>query len=102
MKKLRLVAALGLGLLLTACGSEPSESDISTLFKTELDKQMAMIPIASMRVEFHGLKKESCAKAGEIWQCVITIDATQPMLGRNSRTSTVSLIKGDHGWQVVQ
>lgn len=100
--KLRIVAALGLGLMLAACGSEPSESDISNLFQRELEKQMAMIPVASMRVEFHGLKKESCSEDGKVWHCVVTIDATQPLLGRNSRTSNVSLIKGDNGWQAVQ
>lgn len=54
--------------------------------------------------QIHGVKKIGCkaATGADGYVCDVQIDVTTPLAGRQTRTSTVRLVRGSDGWRVVK
>lgn len=99
---LRFLATLGLGLLLAACDGGPSDSDINDALNAQLEQQNALTARAGLSYTLHSSKKQSCSENNQVWECVVAVDLTAPMIGRQTRTAPIRLVKGDDGWTVIQ
>ncbi|MEQ1533030.1 MAG: hypothetical protein HOO97_00125 [Sideroxydans sp.] len=92
--------SLALLLLLTACSSEPSASDIDQTFRAEYEK-------SSKRTQIHEIRKIGCAAAqGAVgYMCDVEIDISSPspwngQLNRNKTTVKLRFYKDEGKWKV--
>jgi hypothetical protein len=108
-RRIALLASLGSVLLLSACGGEPSESDIQAALQAEVSKgnDMAQVmlghpPREEMQTKVVSAKKVSCAEAKPGWNCTVNMVVRVPIFGEQSSTTTFQFVKGDKGWVVAQ
>ncbi len=93
-------------LLLAACSSGPSESDIKALLEAELDKMSSMVSEIGgesmsdmLKVEIHDVIIHGCEEErSDVYRCDVEVDATAPVLGRSVERSEILLAKSDNGW----
>lgn len=93
-------------LLLAACSSGPSESDIKSLLESEVKQlsdalgQMGGADMSDMlKVDIHSVKIHSCEVVrDDVYNCDIEVDATAPVVGRSTDRSQITLAKSDDGW----
>ncbi|QIL71626.1 hypothetical protein G7048_15450 [Diaphorobacter sp. HDW4B] len=90
-------------LTLTACSGEPSEGDISTLLKKDLEATNEQMKLLSkdlkMQTTLHSVKKVGCKSDGEkAYLCDVEIDVEAPMVGRRKAVAPIRLVKGSDGW----
>ena len=108
MKNGMLVVAVAIfGALLAGCSGEPSESDIRGVLEKATEQANAniasMTGMTNMTTEIKSVKKIGCKEAQDStgYNCDVTVTAVVPMLGEQTSTSTMRLIKGDDGWQAM-
>ncbi|MBY0241305.1 MAG: hypothetical protein K2X55_18520 [Burkholderiaceae bacterium] len=91
---------LALGIALTGCGSEPSESDI----QAAITKEQAATPeiMKGMVPEVSGVKKVGCKADGEkAYICDVELEAKQ--FGKtNKGVAQFRLVKGSDGWAITK
>ena len=102
------LAALLSVLTLTACGGEPSSSDIEKVFKAEMEqtaqqlKQMSGSASGSDGLpKIHSVRKISCtnAQGGAAYTCDVELDVTGGFGGpRKKGVTQVRFVKGSDGW----
>lgn len=90
--------------LLTACNSEPSEKDITNVFKSVIDRSNASMkslnPSISEKdlIKVDYVKKVSCTEeANNVYNCIV--DAS---ISNMKQTKPVKLVKADGVWKEVQ
>ena len=117
MKRLSLVTA---ALLLAACsGGEPSNDDIKAaldqelnkaneLMKQQLEKEMAANPQAAamfgdnFQVKVESAEKTSgCKKQDAAYVCDVKMSITMPMVGTQTQTAPLHLVKTGGTWTVA-
>ena len=106
------LAALLAVLTLTACGGEPSSSDIEKAFKAEMEQSAQQLRQmtgsasgADFLPKFHGAKKLGCtsAQSGTGYSCDVEIDVTGAHGGpRKKGVTKVRFVKGSDGWMMTQ
>ncbi|TVP91925.1 MAG: hypothetical protein EA348_02980 [Pseudomonadaceae bacterium] len=97
-------------LLLAACSSGPSESDIQALLESEINKMSAAMGELGgdemsdmLKVDIHSVKIHSCEEERtDVYLCDVEIDATSPLGGRSTERSMIMLAKSDDGWIQAQ
>ncbi|SDU30461.1 hypothetical protein [Halopseudomonas salegens] len=110
MKKVIYGALLASTVLLSACSSGPSESDIKALLEAEMEKMSAMIGELGgdsmsdmLEVEIHKVTIHSCEEErSDVYRCDVEVDATAPVTGRSVERAEIVLAKSDDGWIQAQ
>ena len=104
MKTYAVITLVTATLLLSGCNSEPSEQDIYTAMNKVVAQTNAFIksiagkdvPKDALR-ELKSVKKHDCEKLSDkSYKCNVTA-----VVDNEKRTATVTLVKTDDGWQVV-
>lgn len=89
---------------LSGCNSEPSEQDIYTAMNKVVEQTNAIVksiagkdvPKDTLRT-LNSVKKHDCVKeADKSFKCNVTA-----VVDNEKRTTTVTLVRADDGWQVV-
>lgn len=94
---------------LTGCSGEPSESDIQTAIKSEMDKSvqdadkfagnMGSSMMKDMLPTIYGVHKIGCTKdQGASYTCDVEVDASTTFSGRKKAVTKMTLVKGSDGW----
>lgn len=111
-KSIRLLSASVALLALTACGGEPSESDIKTAFNNQVQAEAkAMQQFAgkagadmakSMMPEIKSIKKVGCKEDGEkAYKCDVEMEVTQSGT-TNKGIVPMRFVKGSDGWMAAK
>ena len=93
-------------LVISACSSGPSESDIKALLESEVDKMTAMVGELGgssmsemLKVDIHKVTIHRCEEErSDVYRCDVEVDATAPITGRSVERSEIVLAKSDNGW----
>jgi hypothetical protein len=111
-KPARLLSASFALLALTACGGEPSESDIKTAFNNQVQAETkAMQQFAgkagadmakSLMPEIKSVKKIGCKEDGEkAYKCDVEMEVTQSGT-TNKGIVPMRFVKGSDGWMAAR
>ena len=112
MKRLSLATA---ALLLAACsGGEPSNEDIKAALEKETTKvndqvkamaadnpQAAAMLGNTTLMKVEKVEKAGCKKDGTAYLCDVSMALTMPMIGTQTQTVPLRLVKTDSGWTVA-
>lgn len=103
------------GVVISACGGEPTESDLQLAFQTSVGKAQAMayaltVPrglpkLGSLaETKLHDVRKLDCQRAKDVagYVCDVEVDVTAPLIGRTTQIGTVRMVRGTDGWQVLE
>jgi len=108
-RRIILLASLCSVLSLTACGGEPSDTDIVTALQADAaksnDAAQAMLgkrPDENMQTKILGAKKVACAEDKPGWKCTVNMSVQVPLFGKQDTTASLHFVKGDKGWVVTQ
>ncbi len=112
MKKLRILTATAIVVVLAGCNSEPSETDITQAVQKNIDAANAQIQKmagSALRTDgfmtkLNSLRKISCDQTGKgnQYNCQAEVDITAPFVGERKSVTRISLVKDNDGWDVVQ
>ena len=102
----KIVVTLCIVLLLGACSSEPSNEDLKQAFSTanrqgtDTIKNLTGINIGT---EINSVTKISCksVEKSTAFRCDYQLEATVPILGRQTTTASDSFIKTNEGWRIL-
>lgn len=100
--------ATGALLLLSACGGEPSEADIKSVFEKQtaadakameqIGGKGAAVRMKGLMPEVKSIKKIGCKADGEnAYKCDVEMEVTQ-MGTTNKGIAPVRFVKGSDGW----
>jgi hypothetical protein len=111
MKSSRIAIVISMCAGLSACGGEPSESDIRSAMETSLDQSITALAGAAgtpagdearKQSQIVGVSKVGCQKDGDsAYKCDVTVEA-KSMLGQQKNTTSARLVKTSDGWTVSQ
>jgi hypothetical protein len=98
-----------MGFLVSACGGEPSASDIQEAMEQQIVEAgkttggMIGGELAKqMQVKIYSVEKIACKKADGKpgYQCDFSADIESPMIGRSKQNGTARFVDGDDGWRL--
>ena len=101
------IALLSLLPVLTACSQAPSEKDLQQAYQDSLNRTNQMtqrIGGESMAIKLKEFKKLSCDKPNEQkhYHCNIQATLELPLLGPNTQTGEITVVKADKEWVVLE
>lgn len=101
-KTLSLVAIGATTLLLTACGSAPSDSDINAALQTEI-KEMPSSMTQALAPKLLSSKKIECKDEDSSlrYRCTVEVEI-QTKYSTQKNVRTLTFIKTDDGWKRVE
>ncbi|MGE0030879.1 MAG: hypothetical protein AB7T20_07145 [Steroidobacteraceae bacterium] len=113
-RRTRLLCVIA-GVVISACGGEPTESDLQLAFQTSVGKAQAMAYALTVprslpelgnlaETELHDVRKLGCQRAKDVagYVCEVEVDVTAPLIGRTTQIGTVRMVRGTDGWQVLE
>ncbi|MEC7120861.1 MAG: hypothetical protein VXW65_13310 [Pseudomonadota bacterium] len=101
-----LILPVLVALLLSACSRAPSEQDIETAYRLEVDPVNNMsrqIAGEALTIQVNSVKKNNCEKtADQQYRCQVEIDTTMPFVGQRQQTTELVLQHTEQGWKIVR
>jgi|GEM_PF-1936827 len=98
--------------LLAGCSKEPSEDDIKTAYRNEVEQTNTLahrLGGDALSIKVNDLKKLGCKATDQKGQylCQVEIDTTLPLLGLQHTNTSLTLGQGDtghgqQGWVVIR
>jgi hypothetical protein len=112
MQTNRVVSALAvMGFLVSACGGEPSASNIQEAMEQQMANEgkavggmMGGEMAKNMQAKIHGVEKIACNKADGKpgYRCDFSVDIEVPILGRTTQNGSGRFVDGDDGWMAFR
>lgn len=106
MKIAKLATPFIATVFLFGCSKGPSESDIESVIKKNVQGYNSLIPRAlggNMKFEIHEVISHGCKEEKpDVFDCDIEVDMTSPVLGRNKDRSNVEFVKRDGEWHTAE
>ena len=93
--------------VLAACSQEPSEKNLQQAYQNSLNQTNEVtkrIVGDSMVIKLNEFKKLSCDKPNEQkhYHCNIQATLELPLLGPNTQTGEITVVKADKEWVVLE